>query len=123
MAQISVTIAGRAFRMACEDGEEEHLSGLAATLDARIGDMRKAFGEIGDQRLTVMAAISLADERLDALARLARLEEDMARLRESARGTTMLAEDSARQIAQSIDEAAARIEAAARAIDGGDHNA
>ena len=123
MAQISVTIAGRAFRMACEDGEEEHLTGLAATLDARIGDMRKAFGEIGDQRLTVMAAISLADERLDALARLARLEEDMARLRESARGTTMLAEDSARQIAQSIDEAAARIEAAARALDGGDHTA
>ncbi len=123
MAQISVTIAGRAFRMACEDGEEEHLTGLAATLDARIGDMRKAFGEIGDQRLTVMAAISLADERLDALARLARLEEDMARLRESARGATMLAEDSARQIAQSIDEAAARIEAAARALDGGDHTA
>jgi cell division protein ZapA len=121
MAQISVTIAGRAFRMACEDGEEEHLTGLAATLDARIADMRKSFGEIGDQRLTVMAAISLADERLDALARLAKLEEDMARLRESARGATMLAEDSARQIAQSIDEAAARIEAAARALDGGEN--
>jgi cell division protein ZapA len=121
MAQISVTIAGRAFRMACEDGEEEHLTGLAATLDARIADMRKSFGEIGDQRLTVMAAISLADERLDALARLAKLEEDMARLRESARGATMLAEDSARQIAQSIDDAAARIEAAARALDGGEN--
>ena len=121
MALISVTIAGRAFRMACEDGEEEHLTGLAATLDARIADMRKSFGEIGDQRLTVMAAISLADERLDALARLAKLEEDMARLRESARGATMLAEDSARQIAQSIDEAAARIEAAARALDGGEN--
>jgi cell division protein ZapA len=121
MAQISVTIAGRAFRMACEDGEEEHLTGLAATLDARIGDMRKAFGEIGDQRLTVMAAISLADERLDAQARLARLEEDMARLRESARGASMLADDSARQIAQAIDDAAARIEAVARALDGGDH--
>ena len=121
MSQISVTIAGRAFRMACEDGEEEHLTGLAATLDARIADMRKSFGEIGDQRLTVMAAISLADERLDALARLAKLEEDMARLRESARGATMLAEDSARQIAQSIDEAAARIEAAARALDGGEN--
>jgi cell division protein ZapA len=121
MAQISVTIAGRAFRMACEDGEEEHLTGLAATLDARIADMRKSFGEIGDQRLTVMAAISLADERLDALARLAKLEEDMARLRESALGATMLAEDSARQIAQSIDDAAARIEAAARALDGGEN--
>ena len=117
MAQISVTIAGRAFRMACEDGQEEHLTALAATLDARIVEMRQAFGEIGDQRLTVMAALSLADERSEALGKIARLEEDVARVRESSRGATMLADDAARQIAQAIDDAAGRIEAAARAID------
>ncbi len=119
MAQVSVTIAGRAYRMACEDGQEEHLTGLAAGLDARIGDMRQSFGEIGDQRLVVMAALSIADERADALARVARTEEDLARVRESSRGVTMLAEDSARQIAQAIDDAAARIEGAARLLDGG----
>ncbi len=119
MAQVSVTIAGRPFRMACDDGQEEHLTALAALLDARIGDMRQAFGEIGDQRLTVMAAISLADDRGEALARAAKLDEDMARMREAARGGAMLAEDSARQIAQAIDDAAVRIEAIARGLDEG----
>ena len=119
MAQISVNIAGRAFRMACEDGEESHLEGLAAALDVRIGEMRAAFGEIGDQRLTVMAAISLADERAEALSRVAKLEEEIARMREAARGATMLAEDSARQIAQAIDDVAGKIERAAKAMDVG----
>jgi len=118
MAQISVTIAGRAFRMACEDGEEEHLTALAALLDERIGEMRKSFGEIGDQRLTVMAALSFADERAEAARRAAKLEDEIAKMRESARGAAMLAEDSVRQIAQAIDDATVKIERAAKAMDG-----
>lgn len=118
MAQVSVTIAGRAFRMACEDGQEDHLTGLAATLDQRIADMRQAFGEIGDQRLLVMAALSIADEGAEAKARIARLEDEIARARESGRGAAMLAEDAARQAAQAIDEAAARVESLARTLDG-----
>ena len=62
MPQVSVTINGRQFRMACEDGEEEHLTHLAQELDARIVQLRARFGEIGDTRLTVMAALSVADE-------------------------------------------------------------
>jgi cell division protein ZapA len=118
MAQVSVTIAGRAFRMACEDGQEAHLTSLAALLDQRIADMRVSFGEIGDQRLLVMAAISIADEGAEAKARVAQLEEETARARESGRGAAMLAEDAARQAAQAIEEAAARVEALARALDG-----
>src|SRR5262249_62070435 len=59
MPQVSVTINGRQFRMACEDGEEEHLTHLAQELDARIVQLRARFGEIGDTRLTVMAALAL----------------------------------------------------------------
>src|SRR5260370_41311282 len=62
MPQVSVTINGRSFRMACEDGEEAHLQHLAEDLDQRIGRLRTRFGEIGDTRLTVMAALTLADE-------------------------------------------------------------
>ena len=47
------------------DGEEEHLKGLAASLDAKIEEMRVTFGEIGDMRLHVMAAITMADEMHD----------------------------------------------------------
>jgi cell division protein ZapA (FtsZ GTPase activity inhibitor) len=36
MTQVNVTINGRQFRMACEDGEEERLARLAEDLDARI---------------------------------------------------------------------------------------
>ena len=61
MAQVSVTINGRQFRMTCEDGQEEHLEKLARELDARIGGLRAKFGEIGDTRLTVMAAITVVD--------------------------------------------------------------
>ena len=60
MAQITVTINGKSFRMACDDGEEERLMGLAARFDGWINDLRGAFGEIGDQRLTVMAGIMAA---------------------------------------------------------------
>lgn len=66
MSQVSVTIDGKMFRMACEDGQEAHLEHLASHLDGRIGEMRKAFGEIGDLRLVVMAAITITDEFFEA---------------------------------------------------------
>lgn len=62
MAHVTVTIAGRAYRMACGEGEEAHLEGLAAQVDAKIAEIRGAFGEIGDQRITVMTALTFADE-------------------------------------------------------------
>ena len=61
-APISVTIDGKSYRMACGEGEEAHLAALAADLGTRVADMRKAFGEIGDMRLQVMAALTIADE-------------------------------------------------------------
>ena len=66
MSQVSVGIDGKTFRMACEDGQEAHLEALGRHLDGRIGEMRKAFGEIGDLRLVVMAAITITDEFFEA---------------------------------------------------------
>ncbi|MGB8186777.1 MAG: cell division protein ZapA, partial [Pseudolabrys sp.] len=67
MAQIVATIAGRQFRLACEDGQEDHLQSLAKDIDQRIISLRRKFGEIGDTRLTVMAALMLADEMNEAM--------------------------------------------------------
>ena len=77
MAQINATIAGRQFRLACEDGQEEHLQSLAGDLDQRIGELRKKFGEIGDTRLTVMAALMIADEMAEAARKIRRMEEEL----------------------------------------------
>jgi cell division protein ZapA len=78
MSQVNVTINGRQFRMACEDGQEDHLMDLAREFDIRIEGLRAKFGEIGDTRLTVMAAITLADELSEMGTRIKRLEEDLA---------------------------------------------
>jgi cell division protein ZapA len=75
MAQVNATIAGRQFRLACEDGQEEHLQTLAKDLDERIEGLRKKFGEIGDTRLTVMAALMVADELSEAARNIRRMEE------------------------------------------------
>ena len=86
MAQVNATIAGRQFRLACEDGQEDHLQALAKDMDERIAQLRAKFGEIGDTRLTVMAALMVADELSEALRRVRRLEEDVAALAGRPRG-------------------------------------
>jgi len=53
---------------------------LARELDNRINNLRSKFGEIGDTRLTVMAAITVADELSEAGQRIKRLEEELAAL-------------------------------------------
>ena len=83
MTQVSVTINGRQFRMTCEDGQEGHLVNLARELDARIGALRTKFGEIGDTRLTVMAALTIADELGEMRSRLRRLEDELMAVQEA----------------------------------------
>src|SRR5579863_6973547 len=77
MTHVSVTINSRHYRMACDDGQETHLGQLAHDLDQRISHLRTTFGEIGDMRLTVMAALILADELSEARQRMHRVEEEL----------------------------------------------
>jgi cell division protein ZapA len=110
MSQVSVTINGRQFRMACEDGQEGHLMNLARDLDSRIEELRAKFGEIGDTRLTVMAAITLADSLAETGARIKRLEDELASL-QSTRGESFDRSKATRDaIAAALNAAAERIE-------------
>ena len=83
MSQVNVTINGRQFRMACEDGQESRVTDLARDLDARIESLRAKFGEIGDTRLTVMAALTVADELAEMGLRVKRLEQELAALQDA----------------------------------------
>ncbi len=110
MSQVSVTINGRQFRMTCEDGQEEHLEKLARELDARISGLRAKFGEIGDTRLTVMAAITVADELAEAGARVKRLEEELAALQDARTAISDRNKAAQVSIAAALSGAAERIE-------------
>jgi cell division protein ZapA len=110
MSHINVTINGRQYRMACEEGQEVRLLKLAESLESRVEQLRGKFGEIGDQRLTVMAALTVCDELLDAGQRIRNLEQEL----ENLRGVRTAAVDRARQtqtaVANALNAAAERIE-------------
>jgi cell division protein ZapA len=116
MPQVSVTINGRQFRMACEDGEESHLLHLAEDLDQRISRLRDRFGEIGDTRLTVMAALTLADELSETKERLAQIEPELAKLREANVASAERALATQTAIAAALNAAAERIEGITRRL-------
>jgi cell division protein ZapA len=66
MAQVDVTINGRSYRVACEDGQEQRLIELAQYVDEKVGELVRSVGQIGDTRLLVMANLLVADELSDA---------------------------------------------------------
>ena len=110
MASVNATIAGRQFRLACEDGQEEHLQSLARDLDASIEELRQKFGEIGDTRLTVMAALMVADELAEAKRKIRRLEEESTALQDARAVATDRAKAASAAVVNAFKSAAERIE-------------
>ena len=110
MSQVNVTINGRQFRMACEDGQEQRVGKLARELDARIEGLRAKFGEIGDTRLTVMAALTVADELVEIGQRLRQTETELAALRDTRSASVAHSQVAEAAIAASLQAAAERIE-------------
>ena len=116
MAQVTVTIAGRTYRMACGDGEEDHLAGLAAGFDATIDEMRQAFGEIGDMRLHVMAALTYVDDLQETRKRVAALEKELAASVAAATESGEEVEALEGRVAEAVAKAAERLERVAKTL-------
>jgi cell division protein ZapA len=110
MNHINVSINGRQYRMACEEGQETRLRRLAESLESRVEALRGKFGEIGDQRLTVMAALTACDELLDVQARKEKLEQELAGLRDVRVASVDRARATQVAVANALNAAAERIE-------------
>ncbi|RVU16900.1 cell division protein ZapA [Methylobacterium oryzihabitans] len=116
MPQVTVSIAGRTYRMACGVGEEAHLESLAQGFDARITEMRKAFGEIGDMRLHVMAALTQSDELAETRRRMAEMERENAELKRAADAQAAERQAGEARLAESLGRTAERIETLAQSL-------
>jgi cell division protein ZapA len=66
MGQVVVTVNGRAFPLSCADGEEGRTRRLAQYVDGKITEFVKAYGQLGEARLLLLAALLIADELADA---------------------------------------------------------
>jgi len=71
MGQVAVTLNGRSYRFDCGDGEDARLAELAAFVKGRVEEIGRQFGNAGDERILLMAALLIADELWDARVALA----------------------------------------------------
>jgi cell division protein ZapA len=116
MAHVTVTINGRNYRMACEDGEERHLMKLAEDFERRIQELRGNFGEIGDSRLVVMAALTFGDDLADTARKVRELEGEIGRLREARTASADHAKATEAAVSAALNAAAERIERVAKGL-------
>ncbi len=105
MAQVDVAINGQNYRIACEEGQQDHLRQLAEDVDGRIVELVEAMGQIGELRLLVMVSMLMADELHESAETAS--TGDAANSRDAAEAET----------ARGIDAAAQRIETIAAGIE------
>jgi cell division protein ZapA len=110
MSQVAVTVNGRPYKIACDDGQEPRIRRLAQYVDARVGEFVKSVGQVGEARLLLLAALVIADELSDANEAL---QQEQSRAR-AAEYEAADAEDAAAHgihgIAQRIETLASRLE-------------
>lgn len=75
MAEISVEIGGRVYRLGCADGEETHLETLARRIDAEARSLSRSMGQMNEARLLLMSALMIADRCAEVEGRLAETEK------------------------------------------------
>ncbi len=117
MTEVNVEINGRKYRMACEEGQQGHLIGLAARFNRQVEGLKGAVGEIGDNRLTVMAGIAVLDELVEAERQIGYLKAQVAELGAAGQQLSDEAEEMEQRFAAKLDETARRLDAVATAID------
>jgi cell division protein ZapA len=113
MPLVNVLVNGRAYTVACDEGEEEHVRELGQFVDKRVRELAGSVGQVGDARLLLMASLVVADDLADALAKLHETENELAALKsanESAGENQQKAEEIA---AKTLEVAASQLEAIA----------
>ncbi|MDV4167882.1 cell division protein ZapA [Rhodovulum sp. FJ3] len=62
MPEVQITIGGRSFEVACQEGEESFLQSAAALLDNEASTLVSQIGRLPEARMLLMAGLMLADK-------------------------------------------------------------
>jgi cell division protein ZapA len=117
LPEVNVEINGRKYRMACEEGQQKHLIGLAERFNAQVEGLKGAVGEIGDNRLTVMAGIAVVDELAEAERRIRELEQEVSMLTQAGQEVAVEIEALEAKFADRLNSAAQTLENVAGVLD------
>ena len=110
MSQITVVVNGRKYDIACDDGQEAHLTRLAQYIDRRVDELIAAVGQVGDARLLVMASLLVADE-------LSEVYTELDSLRNSRRPNAIAQSGSGPVSPNDLNRLAERVEKIAEALE------
>ena len=110
MGQVSVTLNGRTYRLECSEGEEAHLLELAEYLGTHVDEMRRKFGQVGDDRLILMASLVVADELTEMRREIDKLKTALAEARRDKSASDESAKAAQVDFSARISEAAKRLE-------------
>ena len=62
MANVNIKFNNKEFLLSCEDGQEEHLEELSVHLNEKFNDLKSSLGNIGENKLLLISAITTIDE-------------------------------------------------------------
>ncbi len=111
MPQLSISINGRTYQVACDDGEEEHLTAVAEYVDKHVTELAESVGNVGETRLLLMAALLIADELSESLNRIEALESNAGEQKKGSVVESSAAAEALASAAQSLEDIAAELEA------------
>lgn len=109
MGQVNVTVNNRLYQIGCDDGEEDQVRRLSQYIDGRVRELATLVGQVGEARLLLMTALTLADDLETAQRDIQAVKQDIALMREeqkTAQGDT----DALLGLAKKLEDIAARLE-------------
>jgi cell division protein ZapA len=110
MPLVNIMVNNRAYTIACDDGEDDHLRELAAHVDDKVKELLATVGQVGDQRLLLMAALLIADEHHEASQQLHLRSQELTALTDTHEETSARLAQSETIAAGAFDSAVKRIE-------------
>lgn len=110
MGQVTVVLNGRTYRLECGEGEESHLIALAEYLGTHVEDMKRKFGQVGDDRLILMASLLVTDELWELKREMEQLKASLATARRDRSVADETAKSAKAGLAERIGAVADRLE-------------
>ncbi len=117
MSEVNIEINDRKYRMACEDGQESRLVSLGERLNGFVDGFKGEFGEIGDNRLVVMAGIAAVDALSEAEEKIEKLRQDLELITSQGERLGGAHLELEKNFAKSISDVARKIEVVADSLE------
>jgi cell division protein ZapA len=111
MGQVTVSVNGRTYRMACEDGSEQRVSELAAFIEGIVQEIKGGLRQVPEDRLFLMAALIIADQLTEVREELHRTLVQICNLRSFQAADSNASFIPSRDIARVVDASSARLQA------------